>query len=179
MPWKGRKRGRDWPINSSLRERSWLGIRKNARWSIKLKSHNRLNIKKGANKGAQTVDEANASDFPLQIKYQSIISMYYLYNFLYTRYLTRCLVQKLNCQTSDKLWTKRRAGALVKWLWEMFDRSWVWIPGPYTRWTWQFFTLICCKICIVCLKRLKINQKEAEVGPFKKLCPKRSQKVQN
>ena len=32
-----------------------------------------------------------------------------------------------------------------------------------------FFTLICCKNCIdVCLKRPKINQKEAEVGPFKK-----------
>ena len=32
----------------------------------------------------------------------------------------------------------------------------------------HFFTLICCKICIVCLKRPKINEKEAEVGPFLK-----------
>ena len=34
-----------------------------------------------------------------------------------------------------------------------------------------FFTFICCKNCIVCLKRLKINKKEAGVGPifFKKL----------
>ena len=31
-----------------------------------------------------------------------------------------------------------------------------------------FFTLFCCKNCIVCLKRLKINEKEAGVGPFKK-----------
>ena len=30
-----------------------------------------------------------------------------------------------------------------------------------------FFTFICCKICIdVCLKRPKINKKEARVGPF-------------
>ena len=28
-----------------------------------------------------------------------------------------------------------------------------------------FFTLICCKNCIVCLKRPKISKKEAEVGP--------------
>ena len=32
----------------------------------------------------------------------------------------------------------------------------------------HFFTLICCKNCIVCLKRPKINEKEAGVGPFKK-----------
>ena len=30
----------------------------------------------------------------------------------------------------------------------------------------HFFTYICCKNCIVCLKRLKINEKEAGVGPF-------------
>ena len=50
----------------------------------------------------------------------------------------------------------------------MFQRSWVWIPAPDTGWTWHFFTLICCKNCIVCLKRPKINEKEAEVGPRKK-----------
>ena len=32
----------------------------------------------------------------------------------------------------------------------------------------HFFTLICCKNCIVCLKRPKINEKEARVGPFLK-----------
>ena len=48
----------------------------------------------------------------------------------------------------------------------MFKRSWVQIPAPYTWWT--FFTLICCKNCIVCLKRPKINEKEAGVGPFLK-----------
>ena len=31
----------------------------------------------------------------------------------------------------------------------------------------HFFALICCKNCIVCLKRPKINEKEARVGPFK------------
>ena len=34
----------------------------------------------------------------------------------------------------------------------------------------HFFTLICCKNCIVCLKRPKINEKDAGVGPFKKQC---------
>ena len=32
----------------------------------------------------------------------------------------------------------------------------------------DFFTLICCKNCIVCLKISKINEKEARVGPFLK-----------
>ena len=49
-----------------------------------------------------------------------------------------------------------------------FQRSWVWIPAPDTGWTWHFFTLICCKNYIVCLKRPKTNEKEAEVGPFLK-----------
>ena len=30
----------------------------------------------------------------------------------------------------------------------------------------HFFALICCKHCIVCLKRPKINEKEGGVGPF-------------
>ena len=48
----------------------------------------------------------------------------------------------------------------------MFERAWVQIPAPYTGWT--FFALICCKHCIVCLKRPKINEKEGGVGPFLK-----------
>ena len=35
----------------------------------------------------------------------------------------------------------------------IFQRSWIWIPAPYTRWT--FFTFICCQNCNVCLKRRK------------------------
>ena len=46
----------------------------------------------------------------------------------------------------------------------MCERSWVRIPAPYTGCT--FFTFICCKSCNVCLKRQKINEKEAGVGPF-------------
>ena len=42
----------------------------------------------------------------------------------------------------------------------MFKRSWVQIPAPYSEWTWHFFTLICYKNCIICLKRPKINKKE-------------------
>ena len=52
-----------------------------------------------------------------------------------------------------------------------FWRSWVQIPVPYTGWT--FFTYICCQNCnVVCLKRPKINKKEAGIGPFlkKNLC---------
>ena len=37
-------------------------------------------------------------------------------------------------------------------------------PGYWMDMT--FFKLICCKHCIVCLKRPKINEKEAVVGPF-------------
>ena len=44
-------------------------------------------------------------------------------------------------------------------------RSWVQIPAPYTEWT--FFTFICCKNCNVCLKKTKINEKEAGDGPYK------------
>ena len=32
----------------------------------------------------------------------------------------------------------------------------------------HFFTYICCKNCNICLKRPKINEKEAEVGPLNK-----------
>ena len=32
----------------------------------------------------------------------------------------------------------------------------------------HFFTYNCCKNCNVCLKRPKINEKEAGVGPLKK-----------
>ena len=50
-----------------------------------------------------------------------------------------------------------------------FEWSWVWIPAPYTGWTFgNFFTLICCKNCIVCLKRPKTNKKEAGVAHFYK-----------
>ena len=37
--------------------------------------------------------------------------------------------------------------------------------NPYTGWT--FFISICCKNGSVCLKRQKINKKEAGVGPLK------------
>ena len=48
----------------------------------------------------------------------------------------------------------------------MYNRSWVRIPAPWTGWTWHFFSLICCSNCIACLKRPKINEKSAGVGPF-------------
>ena len=49
-------------------------------------------------------------------------------------------------------------------------RSWVWIPAPYTGWTWHFFTLICCKNCNnVCLKKTENKRKRGRGWPiFKK-----------
>ena len=51
----------------------------------------------------------------------------------------------------------------------MFRRLWVWIPAPYTGWT--FFTYNCCKNWNdVCLKWPKINDKRGRGWPiFKKL----------
>ena len=46
----------------------------------------------------------------------------------------------------------------------MFKRSWVRIPATDTRWT--FFTFICCKVFIVCLKRPKINKKRSGIYHF-------------
>ena len=48
----------------------------------------------------------------------------------------------------------------------MFRRLWVPIPAPYTGWTWHFSHWFVVKNCIVCSKRLKINEKEARFGPF-------------
>ena len=51
----------------------------------------------------------------------------------------------------------------------MDRRSWVQIVVLYTGWRCHFGTLICCKNCNdVCLKRPKINEKEAGVSPFLK-----------
>ena len=49
----------------------------------------------------------------------------------------------------------------------MCKRSSVWIPAPYTGWT--FFTFICCKNCNdVCLKRQKIIDKRPGLVHFLK-----------
>ena len=39
-------------------------------------------------------------------------------------------------------------------------------PGTIYWMDMTLFTLICCKKFIVCLKRPKINKREARVGPF-------------
>ena len=62
------------------------------------------------------------------------------------------------------------AVALVQWLWEETHVPKVVGLNPGTGY-WMdmtFFTLICCKNCIACLKRPKINKKEAGFGPFLK-----------
>ena len=47
-----------------------------------------------------------------------------------------------------------------------FRRSWVWIPAPYTGWTWHFSHWFFVKICIVCLKRPKIKEKRGHGWPI-------------
>ena len=41
----------------------------------------------------------------------------------------------------------------------IFKRPWVRIQVLCNGWIWYLFTLICCKNCIVCLKRPKISKK--------------------
>ena len=36
----------------------------------------------------------------------------------------------------------------------------------FKSWCWTFLAMNCCKNCIVCLKRSKINEREAGVSPF-------------
>ena len=72
---------------------------------------------------------------------------------------------------------ERGAGSLVYWFWVTTHVLKVVLLNPgavYWMDIWTFFTLICCKHCIVCLKRPKVNKKEAVVGPFFKnvLCRK-------
>ena len=64
--------------------------------------------------------------------------------------------------------TIRRAGVLVQWLWETTHVQEVVgsNPGTVPILDGHFFTLICSKDCIVCLKSLKINEKEAGNGTF-------------
>ena len=70
------------------------------------------------------------------------------------------------CSQKGKIW----AGALVQWLSEMTHVLGVMGSNPCAVY-WMVvtvFTLICCKKCIVYLKRLKINERETGVGPYKK-----------
>ena len=75
------------------------------------------------------------------------------------------ICKKVGARTPKELGREPWSSGYGRWL--MIERLWVWIPAPYTGWNWHFFTLICYKNCIdVCLKRPKINEKEAGVGPF-------------
>ena len=57
--------------------------------------------------------------------------------------------------------------ALVQWLWEETDVPKVVGSNPCTM-DGLFYIYICRKSCNVCLKRPKINEKEARIGPFLK-----------
>ena len=63
-----------------------------------------------------------------------------------------------------------RAGALVKWLWEETHVPKVVGSNPSTGY-WMamtFFTLICCKNCIVCMKKTENKRKRGRVWPILK-----------
>ena len=51
----------------------------------------------------------------------------------------------------------------------VFQRFYVRIPTQYTR--WSFLHIYFCNNCNVCLKRHKINEKEAGKAHLKRLCP--------
>ena len=61
-----------------------------------------------------------------------------------------------------------RAGALVYWLWEDTHVPKVVGSNPGTVYWMDIFHIYLLWNCVVCLKRPKINQKEAGVGPFLK-----------
>ena len=76
----------------------------------------------------------------------------------------------ISCIKRREVRCRKWVGALVYWLWEttrvqeVVDSN----PSAVLWMEMTFFTLICCKNCIVCLKGLKVNKKDAGVGPFKK-----------
>ena len=58
-------------------------------------------------------------------------------------------------------------GALVQWLWEKTHVPKVVGSNPGTVYWMEIFShIFVVKICDVCLKRPKINEKEAGIGPF-------------
>ena len=59
------------------------------------------------------------------------------------------------------VWTR----ALVQWLKDETHDQKVVISNPGAGYQMDFFTLICYKICIDCLKRPKINEKEVDDCP--------------
>ena len=63
-----------------------------------------------------------------------------------------------------------RVGALVCWLWEttLVQKVAGWNPGTVYWLDIEFLTLICCRNCIVCLKRPKINKKRDRGWPIKR-----------
>ena len=63
-----------------------------------------------------------------------------------------------------------REGALVQWLWvTTYVQKVVGLNTGAVYWMniWTFFTLICYKNCIACLKRPKISKKEAGLAHFR------------
>ena len=58
----------------------------------------------------------------------------------------------------------------------MFKKLWVRIQAPYSGWTFSHRFVV--KI-VVCLKRPKINEKEAGDGPFKKTISTQSECFKN
>ena len=67
---------------------------------------------------------------------------------------------QLKTRLGREPWSTKRLKELI------IKRLWVWIQSPNTG--CKFFTLICCKICIVYVKRPKIKENETKDVPFLK-----------
>ena len=82
-------------------------------------------------------------------------------------YKTESVLQSaLNQNYKNK---QKWGGALVEWLREENRNQKVVSLNPSAEYWIDISHIICCKICTVCLKRPKVNKKEAEVGPFLKI----------
>ena len=66
----------------------------------------------------------------------------------------------------NKSWFCRQPWSSGNGIILVLKRLWILISALDTGWT--FFLFICCKFFIICLKRQKINWKEARDGPFLK-----------
>ena len=67
---------------------------------------------------------------------------------------------QLKTRLGREPWSTKRLKELI------IKRLWAWIQSPNTG--CKFFTLICCKICIVYVKRPKIKENETKDVPFLK-----------
>ena len=104
----------------------------------------------------------------------TLIALEYFF-YLQSRYKQNICNCNLNFCSKSKV---ERAGALVQWLWEKTHVPKVMSSNPITVYWMDIFPFICCRHCNVCLKKTKINEKEAGFGA-KKVSRKNNLTFQN